>query len=73
MQTGFEMDGISRDDPLPKTCSRKEAMHQDAKKESILDHEEIVEEAERRDLLEYDNEYDEHDDESENDVESDSE
>jgi hypothetical protein len=38
LQTGFEMDGISQENPLPKTCSRKEAMRQDAKKVSILDH-----------------------------------
>ena len=31
LQTGFEMNGISRENPLPKTCSRKEAMRQDAK------------------------------------------
>ena len=58
LQTGFEMDGISQENPLPKTCSRKEAMRQDAKKVSILDHEEIME--------------DEHDIESGSDVESDS-
>jgi len=59
LQTGFEMDGISQENPLPKTYSRKEAMRQDAKKVSILDHEEIME--------------DEHDDESGSNVESDSE
>ena len=72
LQTGFEMDGISQENPLPKTCSWKEAMRQDAKKVSILDHEEIMEEAERRDRLEYEDE-DEHEDESGSDVESDSE
>ena len=59
LQTGFEMDGISGDNPLPRTCSKKEASRHDARKVSILDHEEIME--------------DEHDIESGSDVESDSE
>jgi hypothetical protein len=32
LQTGFEMDEISPKNPLPNTCSRKEAMQQKAKK-----------------------------------------
>lgn len=32
LQTVFEMDEISSENPLPKTCSRKEATRQKAKK-----------------------------------------
>ena len=52
------MDGISGDNPLPMTCSKKEASRQDARRVSILDHEEIMDKIERRDRLEYDNEHD---------------
>jgi hypothetical protein len=73
VQTGFEMDGISGDNPLPRTCSKKEASRHDARKVSILDHEEIMDEIERRDRLEYDDEYDDEESDDYESSESDSE
>jgi hypothetical protein len=73
VQTGFEMDGISGDNPLPRTCSKKEASRQDARKVSILDLEEIMDEIERRDRLEYDDEYDDEESDDYESSESDSE
>ena len=74
LKTGFEMDEISPANPLPCSCSRAEATLQKAKRVSILDHEAIMEEAERRDWLEYDDDDDEESDDnkSEHKVESDS-
>ncbi len=74
LKTGFEMDEISPANPLPRSCSRAEATLQKAKRVSILDHEAIMEEAERRDWLEYDDDDDEESDDnkSEHKVERDS-
>ncbi len=61
------------DNPLPRTCSKKEASRHDARKVSILDHEEIMDEIERRDRLEYDDEYDDEESDDYESSESDSE
>ena len=71
LQTGVEMDEINPKNPL----SRKEATQQKAKKVCILDHKEIMEEAEKCDWLEYDDDNDKEksdEDESGSEVGSDS-
>ena len=68
------MEGISGMNSLPRSCNRVEASRQMASRVNILDHEEIMDEAERRDRLDYDisEDEDESDEgESESEVESD--
>jgi hypothetical protein len=57
LQTGFQMDDISPENQLPQTCNRMKATQQKAKRVSILDHDDddIMEEAEKHNWLEYDN------------------
>ncbi len=53
--TGLEMEKVSATNPLlPQACNRVEAKRQKATRVSLLDHEAIMEEAERRVWLEYD-------------------
>ncbi len=52
--TGLEMEKVSATNPLPQACNRVEAKRQKATRVSLLDHKAIMEEAERRDWLEYD-------------------
>ena len=56
---------------LPKTCNRMEATWQKAVRLSLHDHENIMEEAGRRDRLEYDDEEESEDDELESEEDDD--
>jgi hypothetical protein len=47
LQTGVQLQGISNKNKLPQTCNRMEAMWQKAVRVSLLDHEAIMDEAER--------------------------
>jgi hypothetical protein len=70
LQTGMQLQEISNKNKLPQTCNRMEAMRQKAVRVSLLDHEAIMEEAERRDQLEYDNKGESKDDELESKLEN---
>jgi hypothetical protein len=58
--TGLQLLDISRENTLPNACNRMEATRQKAVKVAAYEHNQIMEEAERRDQLEY-----EHEDEAE--------
>ena len=74
LQTGLQMQEISGDNQLPRACNRTEATRQRALKVRSMDHDAIMEEASRRDPLEYDdNKDDNEDDESEEESEKESE
>jgi hypothetical protein len=60
--TGLQLLDISRENTLPNACNRMEATRQKAVKVAAYEHNQIMEEAERRDQLEY-----EHEDEAESD------
>jgi hypothetical protein len=51
--TDFHLLPISKINKLPTACSRREAAQKKAVKVMLLDHEVIMEEAEKRDQLEY--------------------
>ncbi len=70
--TGLEMEEVSATNTLPRACNRVEAKWQKATRVSLLNHKAIMEEAERRNLLEYDDDEEEESnkDESESKVES---
>jgi hypothetical protein len=74
LKTGLKLETIDDDNnKLPQTCNQKEATRQNAVRVTLLDHEEIMEEAGRRDRLEYDAEEETKDeDEDEDDGESES-
>ncbi len=74
MRTGLQLQPISTTNALPNACARVEAMRKKAIKVSTLDHKGIMEEATKRDRLEYE-EDDVHksDEDSEESEESDSE
>ena len=65
LQMGLEMQIITSENKLPKTCNRMEATRQKAVRVSLHDHENIMEEAGRCDWLEYDDKEESEDDESE--------
>ena len=65
LQMGLEMQIITSENKLPKTCKRMEATRQKAVRVSLHDHENILEEAGRHDQLEYDDKEESEDDESE--------
>ncbi len=52
--TGFQLQPISETNKLPTTCNRREAVQKKAVKVTLLDHEVIMEEAGKRNRLEYD-------------------
>jgi hypothetical protein len=52
--TGFQLQPISKTNKLTTVCNRREAAQKKAVKVTLLDHEVIVEEAVKRDRLEYD-------------------
>jgi hypothetical protein len=52
--TGLEMEEVSAINILPQACNRVEAKWQKATRVTLLNHEAILEEAERHDWLEYD-------------------
>ena len=62
--TGFQLQPISETNKLPTACNRKEAAQKKAVKVTLLDHEVIMEEAGKRDRLEYDVDNDDDSDES---------
>jgi hypothetical protein len=51
--TGLQLQPISTTNALPNTCTRVKAMRKKAIKVSTLDHKAIMEEATKRDRLEY--------------------
>jgi hypothetical protein len=53
LQTGLQLQPISTTNALPNACARVEAIRKKAIKELTLDHEAIMEEATKRDRLEY--------------------
>jgi len=72
LKTGLKLETIDDDNnKLPQTCNWKEATRQNAVRVTLLDHEKIMEEAGRRDRLEYDAK-EETEDEDEDDGESES-
>jgi hypothetical protein len=73
LQTGVQMQEISGVNKLPRACNRMEATRQRALKVRSLDHDTIMEEASRRDQLEYDDDEDDEDNESEEESDEESE
>jgi hypothetical protein len=53
LQTGLQLQPISTTNALPNACARVKAMRKKAIKVSTLDHKAIMEEATKRDRLEY--------------------
>ena len=68
--TGLQLFDISSENELPNGCNRREATRQKAVKLAAYEHNQIMEEAERRDRLEYDPDDEEEVDESGSEVES---
>jgi hypothetical protein len=74
LRIGLQLQPISTTNALPNACARVEATQKKAIKVSTLDHEAIMEEANKRDRLEYKEEdEDESDEDSEQSKESDAE
>jgi hypothetical protein len=63
--TGLHLLPISETNKLPMACNRREAAQKKAVKVMLLDHKVIMEEAGKRDQLEYDVNNDDNHDESE--------
>ena len=62
--TGLEMEEVSAMNTLPQACNRVKAKRQKVTRVTLLDHEAIMEEAERRDRLEYGDDEEEESDEN---------
>ena len=72
--TGFQLQPISsKTNKLPTACNRKDAAQKKAVKVMLLDHEVIMEEAGKRNRLEYDVNNDDDSDESKEESEEESE
>ena len=71
LQSGLQLEEISITNKLPHACNRLDATRKNAEKISMQEHETIMEEAERRDRLEYndDNGIEEEDGEDSDDEE----
>jgi len=69
LQTGLHLQPISVANKLPQACNRMEATRQKALKVMHLDRDAIMEEASRRDWLEYDDDEDDKSEEEESDDE----
>ena len=69
LQTGLHLQPISVANKLPQACNRMEATRQKGLKVTHLDHDAIMEEASRRDRLEYDDDEDDKSKEEESDDE----
>jgi len=79
LRSGLQLEEISETNKLPRACNRLEATRKNAGKISMQEHETIMEEAARRDMLEYndddgseeeeDEDSDNKEDESESDLE----
>ena len=59
LRSGLHLEEISTINPVPRACNRLEARRQNAVRVSLFDHEIIMEEAGKRDRLEYDEEEEE--------------
>ena len=68
--TWLELLDFSRENMLPNACNRMEATRKKAVKMAAYEHNQIMEEAERRNRLEYDPDDEEEVDESGSEVES---
>ncbi len=55
LQSGLQLEEICATNKLPRACNRLEVTQKNAGKISMQEHETIMEEAERRDRLEYNN------------------
>ena len=71
LQMGVAMHIITSENKLPKTCNRMEATRQKVVRLSLHDRENIMEEAGRRDRLEYDDEEESEDDQLESEEDND--
>jgi hypothetical protein len=71
--TSLQLQPISETNKLPTACNRKEAAQKKAVKVTLWDHEVIMEEAGKRDRLEYDVDSDDDSDESKEESEEESE
>ena len=69
LQTGIELQGISPSNKLPVSCNRALAMRQKAVMIARQDHDIVMDEAMRRDVLEYDDTDEEEEDEESGDGE----
>jgi hypothetical protein len=67
LRTGLHLHPISVANKLPVACNRMDATQQKALKVTHLDHDAIMEEASRRDRLEYDDDEDDESEEEESD------
>ena len=70
LKSGLDLEEVCAMNPLPRGCNKVEAMRLKAVKVNILDHEDIMEEAARRDRLEYDDSDEEEESASESEGES---
>ena len=68
--TGFQLQPISKTNKLPTACNRKDTAQKKAVKVMLLDHEVIMEEAGKRDQLEYNFDNGNDSNESEEEIES---
>ena len=73
MLTGFQLQPISETNKLPTACNRKDAARKKAVKGMLLVHKVIIEEAGKRDRLEYDVDDDDDSNESKDESEEESE
>ena len=73
LQTSVQMQEISGENKLPRACNRMEAMRQRLLKVRSLEHDAILEEASRRDWLEYDDNEDNEDNKSKEESKSEEE
>ena len=69
LRSGLHLEEISVTNKLPRACNRLEATRKNAGKISMQEHETIMEEAERRDRLEYNDDEDDESEEEESDDE----
>jgi hypothetical protein len=68
LRSGLQLEEISETNKLPRACNRLEATRKNAGKISMQEHETIMEEAARRDRLEYnDNDGSEEDEDEDED------
>ncbi len=72
LRSDLEMEEVSAANLLPRACNRIEATRQEAHRVTMLDHEAIMEEAERSDRLKYDEETKSEEELLESELESDS-
>jgi hypothetical protein len=69
LRSGLHLEEISVTNKLPRACNRLEATRKNAGKITMQEHETIMEEAERRDRLEYNDDEDDESEEEESDDE----